>query len=674
MEPILPQSFGYAIILALGIFFAVLMVGVTKLQNRFSNNKTSNIDEFSASSRNIPVGLMVVSIVLSWTWSLTLLQSATQTYQIGLAGAYYYGVGGLIQVSVFAIVASKVKSNANLVTTFPEMAYFRFGNAGHLTFLFCGLVCNTIVSSCILIGGGTVFSAATGMNAYAAFFLLPFVCAVYVVFGGLRATFISDATHTFVLLIFLMVFAFYVYVGSDKIGSASKMYDLLVEQAIVNPASSNLHGSYLTYRSGKGAVVYIMSIFTGFGLVCLDQAYWSRAVASKASTTSKAYFIGACAWFIIPVAMGVVLGLAARACNNFSDFYKLSDTEVSGGLAPVAAASYLMGKAGGALIIIMVFLSVISSFSGELIATSTLISYDIYKKYIDRKATPKKVLIVSQIAVFFWALFAGLIASIFHKVGINLGWLFYFLGTSTCSVVFPVTLTFTWKKLNKTGAIVGSLGGMASALIMWLVVCKYRTGSINVVNLSDAWSSFAGNITALFMGGILSVGFTLLKPDDFDWESTRNRTILVENVREESKESEITYELGDVENVEKSKDASSKNDYLENQFDVSSNSSSSSLPEKEEIQQKELATEYKKYTIAFLVLAFAFLILIPVPQIAAPYTYSKGFFTFVVVVVFIWIFWTFSVCIIWPLWENRHFLAEITKDLLGIKPYRHSEE
>ena len=155
-----------------------------------------------------------------------MLQSATQSYNMGVSGGYWYAVGGTLQIAVFSVIASKVKMNANRTTTFPEVAYVRFGTTGHLAFLWCGIVCNAIVSACILLGGGAVVSALTGMDAYAALFLIPVGVAVYVATGfvlvlsdslpglltffdsGLRATFISDATHTFFLLGILLCFGF----------------------------------------------------------------------------------------------------------------------------------------------------------------------------------------------------------------------------------------------------------------------------------------------------------------------------------------------------------------------------------------------------------------------------------------------------------------------------------
>ena len=70
--------------------------------------------------------------------------------------------------------------------------------------------------------------------------------------------------------------------------------------------------------------------------------------------------------------------------------------------------------------------------------------------------------------------------------------------------------------------------GMFLAIAVWLITCKAYLGEINVVNLSDRWVSFAGNASALFLGGIFSVGFSLIWPDDFDWNNIRNKTILLE--------------------------------------------------------------------------------------------------------------------------------------------------
>ncbi|KAF9011875.1 urea transporter [Cyathus striatus] len=648
----LPQGAGYAVVLGLGLLFALFMNGITWIQVRFSKFSPNSAAEFTAASRSLKTGLVVSGIISSWTWSLTLLQSATQSYVMGIAGGYWYAVGGTLQIAIFSVIASKVKINANHATTFPEVAYIRFGTAGHLAFLWCGLVCNAIVSACILLGGGTVVSTLTGMNAYSALFLIPVGVSIYVATGGLRATFICDATHTFVLLGILISYTLYIITASDTIGSPDRLWELLAQAAERWPVEGNYKGSYLTFRSRQGAIFAVQSIITGFGLVNCDQGYWSRAIASNPSTTAKAYFLGGTAWFSIPFSCGTILGLSARALGVLPDFPILSDFDISAGLAAVVAVNYLLGTFGSVLMLLLVFLSVTSALSAELIATSTLLSYDVYRHYFKPNATSKDVVNASRFCIVLWSIFCGSLASIFHAVGINLGWLFYFLGVSTASGVFPIALTFLWKDLTKAGAVAGSIGGMAIALVVWLATAKAHLGAITVATLSDQWVSFAGNAAAIISGGVLSIGLSLWRPANFDWEKTRNMNVLseepdlaIDNIESEvDKKNGSSIQITDVEHVR----------------DVAA-----------ELDIPALNRTFKGYSFAFAALAIVITFIIPIPLGGAPYMFSKKFFTAVIAVMFIWLFFAFFLVVCLPIIESRHTLLRIARLILRGSNHHH---
>ncbi|KAI5953841.1 DUR4 [Candida margitis] len=611
---------------------SAVMNYVTFLQNKFSIYNSKKVDEFVSGSRSVGFGLLLSGILSNWTWSLTLLESAVKSYDIGISGSYWYAIGGLMQVSVFSVVSSKIKKNANLVTTFPEMGYFRFGKAGHLSFLWCGFVCNAIVSSCILLGGSAVFNAVTGISQYAALFLIPFGCAIYVSFGGLRATFISDATHTCIILVFIIVFMFEVYFGSDKIGSPKKMWELLES---LPPVDDNYHGSYLTFRSKQGAIFSIVSIVTGFGLVVNDQAYLSRAVAADPKITSRAYFFASVCWFVIPFAMGAGLGLAGRALSVYDDSPTLSEFEVGEGLAPVAAATYLMGKSGSAMILVMIFFSVTSSFAGELIGTSTLISYDIFKRYIKPDATPKQVVRAAKISVFGWAIFSSCLASIFYGAA-------------------------------KISAVGGAVGGMFLGIIAWLVTCKTYTGEVNVTNLSDQWVSFTGNVTALFMGGFISIVSSLIWPAKFDFEQTRNRTSLINRQSHDAAQGSTNENEYENEKARGLKQSSVE-------ITQSSTELSNSEAPTEEldmnletvIDHKHLDHQFKKYGILVAILALVMAIVIPVPLSASAYILSPNFLLGTVIIIIIWLFCSFFYVVVLPLVEARHSIWNILKLLVS---------
>ena len=64
----------------------------------------------------------------------------------------------------------------------------------------------------LVLGGAATVNALTGMNVYAAGFLIPIFVIPYTMAGGLKATFISSYFHTAIIFIILISFVFTVYV------------------------------------------------------------------------------------------------------------------------------------------------------------------------------------------------------------------------------------------------------------------------------------------------------------------------------------------------------------------------------------------------------------------------------------------------------------------------------
>ena len=107
-----------------------------------------------------------------------------------MAHSQQYGVGATMQTFIFSILACKIKQNAPRCHTYLEIIYARYGTATHWVFIFFALLTNVLVGSQLLLGGSAVVTALTGMNVYAAIFLIPLGVVAYVVLGGLRATFL----------------------------------------------------------------------------------------------------------------------------------------------------------------------------------------------------------------------------------------------------------------------------------------------------------------------------------------------------------------------------------------------------------------------------------------------------------------------------------------------------
>ncbi|KAL4063427.1 urea transporter [Scleroderma citrinum] len=663
---VLPQGAGYGVVVGIGLFFSAFMVCLTAVQARYTGVSPNDSEEFTSASRSVKPGLIASGIVSAWTWAATLLQSSAVAYRYGISGPWWYAAGATVQVLLFAQLAAKLKLNAPYTHTWLEIVAVRWGTVSHLIFMFFGLATNLIVSSMLVLGGSATVTSLTGMSTIAACFLIPLGVAIYVVVGGMRSTLLCDYTHTTVLFAIILTFVFTVYATSAYIGSISKMHFLLSEASSLSPVPGNAGGSYLTLRSKNGLIFGIINLVGNFATVFQDQAYWQRAIASRPATTVKAYLIGGLAWFAIPFTMATTLGLAAvalsavpstsspvnsPASNGFIPLLPaLTNEEISAGLPASDAAAALLGKSGAAAILILLFLAVTSATSAELIAVSSIFTYDVYVRYVNPKATEEQILRMSHIGVAAFALIMGIAGVIFFYIGISMGWLYTFMGVILGSAVVPIALCITWRKANKIGCIVGSVVGLIVGIVAWLATTAgLNNNLINVTTSGGNYEMLAGNLGSIAIGGIISTVISLIYPEDYDFAGTR----AINSRAPPKNENKHVVEVSEAYVDEKKAQGSSASSVI-NQVPAPEN----------ELDPVGLTKAFKFAAWSSVALTLIFMILIPLPLFGASTVYSVTGFTVWVVVGIIWVFCSTFAVVLYPLWESRAALAMIMRGII----------
>lgn len=650
-----------------GSFFTAVMIGITKLQTRYTKFKVTSLAEFSSASHSVKPALIGCAIVSSWTWAATLLQSSAKAYSVGLCGPYAYAAGATVQVLLFSMNAAKIKVNAPRAQTFLEVIRARWGNVAHIIFTCYALITSLLVSSMLVTGGAAVVTDLTGANQYAISMIISLPVAVYTLVGGLRSSLLADYIHTCALFAIILTFQFTVYATSDKIGSPSRMYDLLVQAGKDWPVEGNKDGSYLTFQSSSGMIFMVINLIGNFGTVFCDQAYWQRAIASRPSTAVRGYLIGGSSWLSVPLGMAATMGLSAVVLKYDPSYPNypagLSPSEVAAGLPAAAAAQVLLKEGGAATLLILLFLAVTSSAAAELCATSTIFANDIWLAYIRPHASEKEVLRVDHAAIIGWALVMGVAGCIFTAIGLSMGWLYMFMGVVIGAGVVPIALAIMWSRANRYACAGGAVFGTSSALVGWLVAtATLNNGTINLETTLQDYPMLIGNLLSFCLSGLTAVIGSLIWPENYDWAETRalhaHPTATVEEVPAEMTEGE--------------KDADDTKDKTQIvQTPLGGRSVAPSLKETGmdlELEPPVLVHEdspeeiEKTFRFACWVASSAFvilLILIPVPLAASGYISTKVGFVFYVVVSILWVFYGATAVCIMPIWEYRHSLAEI---------------
>lgn len=354
-----------------------------------------------------------------------------------------------------------------------------------------------------------------------------------------------------------------------------------------------------------------------FGTVFVDQAYWQSAIAATPSASWKGYILGGLCWFSIPFSLATALGLACVALS-----LPVTAEEASRGLVPPAVAYHMMGSGGALLILIMLFMAVTSTGAAEQIAVSSLVAYDVYRTYINPAATGKQIIWVSRIAIVAFGVFSGLLGIALNEIGINLSWVYLFMGVVIGSAVVPVAMSIAWAKASATGAVIGAISGLVLAITSWLTYASQLDGGISVANLGKDEVMLTGNLVAIISSGVICTVISLIRPDDCDWSSTRAIALI---------EDDPSAELD-------------------------------KATEEELARATKIISAWGIGTTLVLILVW--------PLLTLPFkNYSKGYFTFTVVLAFIWGIGAFLTMTILPAYESAGAIMRVLTCSKAGAPY-----
>ena len=499
------------------------MILITFIMRRY-NSELQTSEMFTTAGRTVKTGLVASAVVSSWTWAATLLQSTSVCYKYGVSGPFWYASGATVQILLFATLAIQLKRRAPNAHTYLELIKARYGTIAHIVFMVFGLATNILVSLMLIVGGSSTVTALTGINTVAAIYLLPVGVVLYTLVGGLKATFLTDWVHTFILLIIIMLFSLTAYGSSDKLGSPGAVYDALVSAAKLHPVAGNAEGSYLTMRSREGGVFFVINIVGNFGTVFLDTSYANKALAASPVHALPGYLLGGLCWFAIPWLTATTMGLSALSLEGSPSFptypNRMTAEEVSAGLVLPYAAVALLGKGGAIATLLMVFMAVTSATSAELIAVSSVITYDIYRTYFNPNAAGKKLIWTSHCIVVGYALFISSFSVGLFYAGVSMGYLYLLMGVIISSAVIPAALSLTWSGQNKWAAAASPVLGLAVALVAWLVTARKECGELTVVCTGSNNPMLAGNVAALLSPMVFVPVLTYaLGTQKYDWKS-----------------------------------------------------------------------------------------------------------------------------------------------------------
>ncbi|KAL1847748.1 hypothetical protein Plec18170_008409 [Paecilomyces lecythidis] len=566
-----------------------------------------------------------------------------------------------------------------------EIIRMRYGKIGHIIFIILNLTNNVFGCASMILTGSQLIYGVSGMNFVAATILIPLGVVLYTAVGGLKATFLTDFLHTTVALILIIYFTLSV-LTHPAIGGLGGLYDKVVATAGQNYIPGNYEGSLLTMKSKNAIIWGLILKFGNLALVVMDTAFWQKSFATEVNATVPGYNIAALAVFGIPWGLGTVLGLSARALHNTPIFPTypgpLTDAEVNSGMVMPYLVKALIGDKGLVAFFVLLFMALTSTVSSSMIAVSSILSFDVYKTYINPKTSDKKLVGVSHLTVIFHAIFITGISIAMNYGGANMTWIGYLRPIISCPGIIPLGLTLFWSGQTRLAAILSPVLGFFTGLAIWLATAKSIYGAVNMTTTQEGVPALYGAIGSFFSPALYSVIISLYKPYKFDWQEFLRIEIVEEvqlhgkpslpanNTNEESIREKTIVDESVLRVPEDTQSASvEENDpehghgNYEKTAAVSATSSSTKISLEDvrhPFDDRTLKELYRWSRIAWVIFVFVVLItfiLWPMP-LYRNYIFTKPFFSGWTTVAIIWQFGAFFAVVIFPLYDGRHAIAK----------------
>jgi len=439
----------------------------------YAYKKTNNHSDYILGGRSLSPSVAALSVGASDMSGWLLLGLPGAIYVSGISEVWI-GIGLVVGAALnWQFVAKRLRVYTEIAgdaQTLPDFLANRFGDAGILKTVaaIAILIFFTFYTASGLVGGAILFEKVFGLDYFWALLIGTFIIVSYTFVGGFFAVSWTDFFQGILMLVALIIVPAAMYVeigGSDAMTAAlpASMFDITPTAGVIGLISLLAWG--LGYFGQPHILVRFMAI-------------------AKASDVGVSRNI-AMSWMILALLGALATGLVGAA--YFADQPLENPETVFIFLSKVAFNPWVSG-----LLIAAILSAIMSTVDSQLLVSSSVISEDLYRPFINPTASDKELMLVGRIAVVSIAVIALLIS--LDPESNVLGLVSYAWAGFGAAFGPMILLALYWKNYNKFGAIASIIVG-AITVIVW----KNLAGG-----LFDLYEIVPGFVFALVTGVIVS--------------------------------------------------------------------------------------------------------------------------------------------------------------------------
>ena len=441
------------------IYFILVSVYGIYIYKRKKAAQTSSKDFFLAEG-SLTWWAIGASLIASNISAEHFIGMSGSGFAIGLAISSYEWLAAatLIIVAMFFMPVYL----KNKIYTMPQFLATRYNNTvSTIMAVFWLLVYVFVNLTSIIYLGALAISLITPISFEWCIVGLS-IFSIIVTLGGMKVIGYTDVVQVIVLIIGGLVTTYLALsLLADQFGYDG---DILKGLGVLRKeAPSHFHMIF-----GKGDQYYNLlpgvSVLVG-GMLVNNLAYWGcnqyivqRALGADLKTARKGILFAAFLKLLIPI-IAVLPGITMYVLHN-SGMFQQEMSDAAGTIKPDNAYPTLMnllpaGLKGVAFAALTA--AVVASLAGKSNSISTIFSLDIYKKFFNKEASERKVVLVGRWAVIIAMLIAAIVTPALKSLDQAYQFIQEYVGFFSPGVLAIFLLGMFWKRTTAGAALAGAV-------------------------------------------------------------------------------------------------------------------------------------------------------------------------------------------------------------------------
>jgi SSS family solute:Na+ symporter len=445
----------------------------------YAKKKVKNLEDYFAGGRKVPWWMAAISHHMSGYSAFAFVGHASIAYMSGFSIWTFFAVPIFIAMIIGAQVWAPKWVKLNVITP-VEYLEERYNLATRQVFAWSGIGIKFIDEGVKLYSLSVIVHVVTGFSLEAVIVGCGLVTIIYLLFGGLWATMLTDFAQ---FIVQFSVSLILVPLVLNAVGGWGAMWDSLPE------GQGSLFSDTI---SPWFLFVYLFVIILSYngGTWGLAQRFYS---IGKPSDARKAAYLSAALYLIYPIAIYIPIWSARLVIGEIADpehAYVLVAEKFLSSVSP--------GLLG--LFVSAIFAATMSMIDTDLNSLAAVFTKDIFQRVIKPNSTDKLLLrtgMISTIVLGLLTIFAALIT-------INMEGAFKAMIEWYAAILGPISIPLLMGMIYKKATWRGALGSWA-------------LGFITFIGVKYGYAAITGNETpfALYTGLELLVSFSVFFLDGF---------------------------------------------------------------------------------------------------------------------------------------------------------------